>query len=153
MRPLRGCSDWGGDGAIVTFIPMDRHLMDMFELDCVWFETEDGKTSEDFDTDEWFEKDTIRKVDVTKFDKSKLKNPGAYRDEQGEECYTVILPFAFSVEKLLLEWIEKLNDKFDKDFELYTDCLNCGDEVKIGDNYSKHDMVFCSEECASSYED
>lgn len=170
VRPFEGgWDDWiaseDGENGVVTFVTLDHHLYDeVFFNNCVSFETPDGRDHSELDIDEWMETETERKVDVTQFNPDDIQQPGAYKDEQGERLYTVILPYNFMASRLVQEWLGKLNDKFDEDFELWKDCIHCGEEVQIGEHYEKrkdasyikrwgtHGMVFCSKTCFQNFE-
>jgi len=171
VEPFSGSySDWycyeEDKHAVVTFVTLDQDLFDIFEADCVWHETEDGRDTGEVSPEEWAklinQSKTEKKIDVTKFDKSKLRKPGAYKDKEDERCYTVILPYNFITDKFCQKRIKKLNKKFDEDFELYFDCHNCGDTVELSERYEsktsksleehiKTSMIFCSEGCFEEY--
>jgi len=123
VNPFDAWSDWHSpDGeAIITFMTMSHHLYSEWEnkarrSNTVNHAKVDGKpVKEDLHiniyTHDEFESD--------------IKGPGVYRDsthyrnpQKVDEAYTVIVPNDFMTQKMCEGYIKKLNDKFDRNFEL-----------------------------------
>ncbi|MDY6774255.1 MAG: hypothetical protein SVS85_03560, partial [Candidatus Nanohaloarchaea archaeon] len=134
-----GFSDWyGTEGeAVVTFTTIQHRLYSVWSRDCISFDHSVCGHEGDEHPDLVEEEETgmyrmpencdpRRVVDHSKFDASKVRAPRIYRDDthydkEGyvDESYTIILPYAFMAEELCRHWIEKLNEEFDRDFELH----------------------------------
>lgn len=129
VNPFKDWSDWyGTDGeAVVTFRTIQHDLYEEWSRQCVrieggeYVEQEDGSKVYDGDNAE-------RIVEHEKFDASEVKAPGVYSDgtnydeeDKVDESYSIIVPYPFLSPKLCQKWIEKLNEKFDREFELYID--------------------------------
>ena len=126
VDPFRVWSDWyGTDGeAVVTFETMQHNLWNAWTNQCISYqgdtelvETEDGMYK--------MEGETERKVEPENFDCSELKQPGIYRDgtyydeeDSVDEGYTIIVPYGFLTPELCEEYIEKRNQKFNRNFKL-----------------------------------
>lgn len=124
-NPFNQWSDWyGTEGeAVVTFYTMKEELWSKWSNQAVSIE------HNDCDHDDMEEKincdDTERVVDHDAFDAGEVREPGIYLDdthyddeEKVAESYTIIAPFDFLSPKLCRDWIQKLNDKYDRRFQL-----------------------------------
>jgi len=137
VDPFRDWSDWYGINgeAVVTFETMQHHLWNAWNNQCVEIKNYDKEGEEikpgDFETAQEYSKassnaeETDRTVESENFDYSKASNPGIYRDEtcydeeeSVDEGYTVIVPYSFLTPELCEKYIEKLNQKFDRNFKL-----------------------------------
>lgn len=133
--------DWYGmkEEAVVTFVTTKEHLYSKWKNQCVSFDhsvcDHEGDSFPGFVPSEengWMKvPDNChpkRIVDHSKFDKSKLKGPGAYLDgvhyedeDLVDESYTIIVPSDNLAKKWCEEGLEKLNDIFSRNFELEVD--------------------------------
>jgi hypothetical protein len=137
VDPFRAWSDWyGTEGeAVVTFETMQHSLWNSWNNLCIEIKKYDENGEEikleDFeDIQEYSEtsnnaEKTDRIVELENFDYNKVKKPGIYRngtyyDEEDsvDEGYTIIVPYSFLTPELCREYIKKLNQKFDRKFEL-----------------------------------
>lgn len=112
VNPFEDWSDWyGTEGeAVVTFQHIAHLLYEIWERQCVSIEAGE------------------RNIDQEKFDASEVEAPGIYRDETNyddsdavDESYTIIVPYDFMTPDMCRQWIQKLNEKFDRQFELSID--------------------------------
>lgn len=129
VNPFNDWADWyGTDGeAVVTFRTMKEQLWNRWSNDCVSFEHPDcdhgdslEEMNESINCDE-----KQRIVEHEKFNPTNLQAPGIYLDrtpyddeEKVDESYTIIVPYPFLSPKLCREWIQKLNEQYNRDFEL-----------------------------------
>lgn len=109
VNPFNNWSDWyGADGeAVVTFSTMKNELFSEWERQCVRIE------------------DDERVVETEHFDGLRTKAPGVHRDgtyydeeDSLDESYSIVVPYGFLSPKLCKHWIQKLNEKFGRNFEL-----------------------------------
>lgn len=123
VNPFNDWSDWyGSDGeAVVTFFTMKEHLWSCWSGDCVSFEYDEDNLS----LEERMDRDGERVVEHEKFDVTSIRSPGIYLDgtyyedeDAVDESYTIIVPYPFLSPKLCRAWIEKLNEKYDREFRL-----------------------------------
>jgi len=144
--PFEDWEDWlgkteDGDSAVVTFQTMDFYLYKSWWRQAVEFEGETDFIETDGGMYQ-IEGDTERKIDHTKFDSDKVDGPGVYED-QADRCYTIILPHEFMTFGMCQKWIEKLNKRFDTDFELVepskqVHCPHCGTSLMSPENWKTH---------------
>lgn len=134
-------TDDGENGACVTFMTISDRFGEIFRANY----TED----EGIDMEQVMEK---------------LPEIGVREDRPEEDFrgYTVILPHRHMIMADLDNWIEKLNEKFDEDFELWTQCLVCEEELLLSDRWTpdtpmaeheewKGGKPFCSGKCFRHY--
>jgi hypothetical protein len=124
VNPFRNWSDWHSEEVIVTFETMKHNLWNSWENQCTSIEGETELVEKENGMYE-MKGDTERKVEPEKFDLEKLKKPGVYRDsknnndeEKVDESYTIIVGRSFLSPELCQKWIQKLNEKFDRNFSL-----------------------------------
>ena len=120
---------------MVTFETMQHHLYSQWDSACVSFDHSEcghGDSWEDrFEQDEetghyvMRDCDSERVVDHERFDAADVKAPGVYLDGTHydvdgsvDESYTIIVPYEFLSPALCREWIAKLNEEYDRKFEL-----------------------------------
>lgn len=137
VDPFRAWSDWYGtkEEAVVTFETMQHHLWNAWNNQCVEIKKYDENREEikpgDFETAQKYFKasnnaeETERIVEPENFNYSNISEPGIYRDgkyydeeDSVDEGYTIIVPYSFLTAKLCKKYIEKLNQKFDRNFKL-----------------------------------
>lgn len=137
VNPFNDWSDWyGTDGeAVVTFFTMKEQLWNQWDNDCVSISHEDcdhgdsweDRMEQDEETGFYTSKDcnSERVVEHEKFDPTNLQAPGVYLDgthyeddEKVDESYTIYVPFPFLSPELCRRWIQKLNEQYDRQFEL-----------------------------------
>lgn len=126
LNPFNRWSDWYGTNgeAAITIRTIQHHIYENWEKQCVrieggeYIEQEDGSMLYKAD-------DAERIVEHENFDASKVKAPGIYKDrtnyddeDKVDESYSIIIPYSFLSPKLCRKWIEKLNEEFDRKFEL-----------------------------------
>lgn len=129
VNPFNDWADWyGTDGeAVVTFYTMKERLWVRWNSDCISIPHPDCEHDETVDgLQERVNCDKgERVVEHEKFNVTALQAPGIYLDgtyynsEDGvDESYTIIVPYPFLSPKLCREWIRKLNEQYDRNFEL-----------------------------------
>jgi len=137
VDPFRDWSDWYGTNgeAVVTFETMQHHLWNSWNNQCVEVKNYDENGEEikpgDFETAQEYSRasnnaeKTERIVEPENFDYGKVSKPGIYRDgtyydeeDSVDEGYAIIVPYGFLTPELCEEYIEKLNQKFDRNFKL-----------------------------------
>jgi len=122
VRPYNGTSDWlTEDGeAVITIIPIRQHLFDQWELQARHANyvnalgTVNGEPAD--------EEQTIEVYNHSDFEND-FRGPGIYRDDQNldqpdkmDETYTIILPINFQTPEIVDNYINALNEKFDRNF-------------------------------------
>lgn len=142
LNPFIDWSDWyGTDGeAVVTFITMKEHFWNRWSNNCV------SIVHEDCNPDEIADRANCEagehRVDPGQFDVEEIRAPGIYRDgiyyedeESVDESYTIVVPYPFLSPTLCQQWIEELNEEYDRVFELkFTDeqAKRAGDSESMG---------------------
>lgn len=126
VDPFDSWSDWYGTNgeAVVTFVTMEQNLWNSWKNQCISIEG-DLELVENFEGTYSLEGETEKEIRPENFDSDKVKEPGIYRDsihedneDKVEEAYTVILPKDFLTPELCKKYLEKLNEKFDRNFKL-----------------------------------
>ena len=159
VDPFNDWSDWYGTNgeAVVTFVTMKQNLWNSWQTQCSSIEG-DIELVENSEGTYSLEGETEKEVKPENFDSDKVKEPGIYRDgvhegdeDKVEEAYTVIVPNDFLTPELCKKYLEKLNEKFDRNFKL---------DIKSHQNYPvsalkklKHRFDRENEEIASKLED
>jgi hypothetical protein len=140
VNPFNQWADWyGTDGeAVVTFRTMKEHLWDRWQSDCVSISHDDCDHGDSWDerteqdpetgTSRFKDCDSERVVEHERFDPTNVQAPGIYLDgthyddaDKVDESYTIIVPYPFLSPELCQEWIKKLNEQYDRQFELDID--------------------------------
>ena len=110
VDPFNDWDDWHDQNskAVVTFETMKHNLWNSWKTQCI-------ENNEYNDSEE--------EIRPEKFNAEKVRKPGVYRDAVNEEdkideLYTVIVPRSFLTPELCERYLEKLNEKFDRNFKL-----------------------------------
>lgn len=137
LNPFHGFSDWYGtdNEAVVTFETMKSVLWNSWRKQCVEITRRDSQGEKiDRDRFESFQnyleasnnaEERERTIDPESFNPGKLREPGIHRDgthyddeEKVDEAYTITVPHGFLSPELCKNYIEKLNQQFDRNFKL-----------------------------------
>lgn len=122
VRPYTGASDWRSENGevIITVTPITQHLKHNWERQARKTNSVDAQAvinGEPAKTDDYVE--LYKHSDF----ENDFKGPGLYRDSQHmdepekvDEAYTIILPENFLTPKMMDNYIEALNEKFDRNF-------------------------------------
>lgn len=130
LHPFRDSCDWRSeDGEIVlTFWTMDTHLMNQWEHQARHIGG--GVNPAEMRSKKMDHSRPVRSEEsVTIYTHHEFENnfdgPGIYLDSTHyrdrnyvDESYTIILPYSFMTEEMCREWIEALNDKYNRNFKL-----------------------------------
>jgi hypothetical protein len=127
-NPFNQWSDWYGteSEAVVTFVTIKEELWNQWNNQCV------DIIHEDCDHQDMQERINCdngeRIVKHDNFDKEEVREPGIYSDgtnyedeDKVDESYTIIVPYDFLSPKLCRHWIDKLNQDYDRCFDLDID--------------------------------
>lgn len=164
LNPFEGWVDWSGENedgenVVVTFHTIQHQLYSVWERHCYDADTPHIEMGmEDFEEDDVVPPGVYQDRDRPTFDPPEDADLSDW-----DNCYTIVVPFAFMNEKICNKFLKKLNEKYDTDFELYGTCVQCGDDLPLGENYHpedkipekerwKNDRVLCTEECYENYE-
>lgn len=136
LNPFDQSSDWyDTDGeAVVTFETMQHRLWEQWKQDCVSFDHSSCDHGESVDdrleqTEDGMYRlkdcDAKRVVDHSNFDPDAIRGPGVYldgthydTDGSVDESYTIVVPYSFLSPKLCRQWLKKLNEQYDREFQL-----------------------------------
>lgn len=168
VKPFNKIADWSGKDEegnfhVVTFTTISQELYSEWErqnLDNYHFK--DGDIEIDGNSIENYNFDIPPPGVYRDTDKPNFKVPEGDKEEDWSHCYTIIVPFDFMSRRICNIFIEKLNDKYGTDFELYATCKQCGKQIPVGEDYLpegkipeeerwKTDIPFCSKNCYETY--
>jgi len=123
VDPFDNWSDWYGENGevVITFMTMDAHLLEEWQnqarnSDTLNHATYNGKP---------LSKDERVEIFTHNDFENDFRGPGIYRDdhnisgeEKVDESYTIIVPTDFMTQDLCEKYIERLNEEFNRNFEL-----------------------------------
>lgn len=151
FNPFEGWSDWysENDEAVITFITMDNHLFEKWRNQA---QVSDATNFAVHNNEPTKEEDYVTIYEHNRF-KNDFDGPGIYQDSthylddnKVDESYTVIIPDSYMSRERCEIYLEKLNEKYDRNF--YFEDINYGkrkrrqlkEEVQDAANINDQDL-------------